>query len=282
MDTTQGEGSVRPILQAAHQGEQVVFEIAREGSDALPVNSRSPAIPPDVAEGELHEGQGDPSRQRVVLDLGHVGPFPMEPHETETLEAFGRKARGGCFLANPAGFGRGPSGHRAVPWGLTVLMVLPACASANTEPPFTPGRGYSGDAAIPEAASRWGRRSHRRVPGPFRSAYGSGLPGLRRDGVGLSPVSVVSRCAQARPPVTLSVRSTDPSYRLRGEEGGPSSARLRQAWERGLPTRPKRDPSRVTLAWPLRHRPLPADAGCVVSRMGDSSKSFRTGTAPHG
>ena len=81
----------------------------------------------------------------------------MEPHETETLEAFGRKARGGCFLASPAGFGRGPSGHRAVPWGLTVLLVQVACSSANTEPPFTPlGGGYSGDAAIPEAASRWG------------------------------------------------------------------------------------------------------------------------------
>lgn len=147
---------------------------------------------------------------------------------------------------------------------------------------FHPGRGYSGDAAIPEAASLGERRSHRRVTGPFRSAYGSGLPGQGRDGVGLSPVSVVSRCAQARPPVTVSVRSAAPSEVLRGEEDGPSPARLRQAWERGLPTRPKRDPSRATLAWPLRHRPLPGAAGCLASRMGGSSKSFRTGTAPHG
>jgi hypothetical protein len=80
----------------------------------------------------------------------------MEPHETETPEAFGGKARGGCFLAYPAGFGRGPSGRNAVPWGLTVLMVLRACSSANTESPFTPRWGYCGDAAIPEAASRWG------------------------------------------------------------------------------------------------------------------------------
>ena len=161
-------------------------------------------------------------------------------------------------------------------------MVQPACSSANTESPFALGRATA--EMLPSLKRRLvgARRSHRRVPGPFRSAYGSGLPGQRRDGVGLSPVSVVSRCTQARPPVTLSVRSAEPSYVLRGEEGGPFSARLRQAWERGLPTRPKRDPSRVTLAWPLRHRPLPADAGCIASRMGGSSKRFRTGTAPHG
>lgn len=147
---------------------------------------------------------------------------------------------------------------------------------------FHPGRGYSGDAAIPEAASRRGRRSHRRVTEPFRHAYGLGLPGLRRDGVGLSPVSVVSHCVQATSPNTLSVRRTKPSAVRRGEEGKPSSARLRPASERGLPTRPECDTSRTTLAWPLRHRPLPADAGCVASRQGDSSKNFRTGTAPHG
>ncbi len=38
-------------------------------------------------------------------------------------------------------------------------MVLAACSSANTVPPFTPGRSYSGDAAIPEAASLWGETS---------------------------------------------------------------------------------------------------------------------------
>ena len=110
MDATQGEGFIRPILQAPHQGEQVVYEVSLEGLDALPVNPRGSAIPPDVAEGEQQERQGDPSRQRMVLDLGHVEPFPVEPHETETLEAFGGQARGGCFLASPAGFGRGPSG----------------------------------------------------------------------------------------------------------------------------------------------------------------------------
>ncbi len=103
----------------------------------------------------MQQGQGDPSRQRMVLDLGHARPFPMEPHETETLEAFGLQARGGCFLASPAGFGRGPSGHRAVPKGLTVLMVLRVCLREHGTS-FRPWAGYSGDAAIPEAASRWG------------------------------------------------------------------------------------------------------------------------------
>ena len=60
------------------------------------------------------------------------------------------------FLSEPLGFRKRAERPDAVPWGLTVLMVLAACSSANTEPPFTPGRGYSGDAAIPEAASRWG------------------------------------------------------------------------------------------------------------------------------
>ena len=101
-----------------------------------------------------------------------------------------------------------------------------------------------------------GRRSHRRVTEPFRNAYGSGLPGVSQDGVGLSPVSVVSRCVQATSPVTVSVCGTEPSWVPRGAEGLPCAARLRQVRERGLPTRPKRDPSRTTLAWPLRQRPV--------------------------
>jgi hypothetical protein len=280
-DTPQGERFVRPVLQAAHQSEQVVFEVYFEGLDALSVDSRSPAVPPDVSEGEVHEVRGDPSRQRVVLDLGHIGSFPMEPRETETLKVFDAQARGGCFLASPW-FRKRAERRSAEPRGLTVLMVLGMCTSANTESPFTPGRSYSGDAAIPEGASRRGRRSHRRLTEPFRNAYGPGLPGRCRDGVGLSPVSVVSRCVQAKPPITVSVRSAEPSFALREGDGEPSTARLQQAWGLGLPTRPKRDSSRTTLAWPLRHRPLPADAGCIASRQGDSSKSFRTGTAPHG
>jgi hypothetical protein len=143
----------------------------------------------------------------------------MEPHETETLEAFGGQARGGCFLASLAGFGRGPSGQRAVPWGLTVLMVLPACASAPTVPPFAPGGSYSGDAAIPEAASRWGEtlapprdrtvsqclwvRLTRRIPGrrgTFTGQCGQPLyPGeITSHLVGPQRGTVVPRCEGKR------------------------------------------------------------------------------------
>jgi len=185
------------------------------------------------------------------------------------------------FLSGPRSFGRGPSGQTPSP-------------GANC--PHGPGRVFLREHGIsfhlfgatpemlPSLKRRLfgGRRWHRRVTGPFRSAYGSGLPSRGWDGVGLSPVSVVSHCVQARPPVTVSVRSAAPSPVLRGEEARASSARLRQARGRGLPTRPKRDPSRTTLAWPLRQRPLPCAAGCVASLAGDWSKSFRTGTAPHG
>jgi hypothetical protein len=46
-------------------------------------------------------------------------------------------------------------------------------------------------------------------------------PGAGQDGVGLSPVSVVSHCVQATSPITVSVRSVEPSYTLRGEEACP-------------------------------------------------------------
>ena len=45
-------------------------------------------------------------------------------------------------------------------------------------------------------------------------------------------------------------------------------------------TLPKRAPSRSVLAWPLRHRVLPPDAGCVALREESSSKDFWTGTDP--
>ena len=193
------------------------------------------------------------------------------------------KARGGCFLASPAGFGRGPSGLGAVPWRANCPHgSAGVCPPPHTEPPFTPGRGYSGAAAIPEAASRWGETF-----APPRDRTVSQCLWVRRT----RPVpgrrgTFTGQCGQPLCPGETTSHLVGSQHRtvvgLRGEEDDPSSARLRQAWERGLPTRPKRDPSRTILAWPLRHRPLPDDAGCVASRRGGSSKDFRTGTAPHG
>ena len=99
--------------------------------------------------------------------------------------------------------------------GLTVLMVLAACSSANTEPPFT--LGGATPEMLPSLKRRLAgeRRPHRRVTGPFRSAYGSGLPGRCRDGVGLSPVNAVGHYEQATSPVTPSVRRGYPHGPLR-------------------------------------------------------------------
>ena len=41
--------------------------------------------------------------------------------------------------------------------------------------------------------------------------------------------------------------------------------RLQPAWERGLPSEPKHDTPRTIFTWPLRHRSLPSDAGCIPS-----------------
>ena len=101
-------------------------------------------------------------------------------------------------------------------------------------------------------------------PDPFALLIGLGCPGGTRDGVGFSPVSVDSHCVQASPPITPTARSDQPYRVLRRNPPGPLV--LPQAWELGTPSRPKRDPSRTILAWPLRRRPLRDDAGCIPLR----------------
>jgi hypothetical protein len=78
--------------------------------------------------------------------------------------------------------------------------------------------------------------------------------------VGLSPVSVVSRCIRARSRTTLSVVRAnrimlDPDQ----AELGQCFSRLRSLAHRPGPS----DPSKIDLAWPLRRRGLLPDAGCV-------------------
>ena len=80
--------------------------------------------------------------------------------------------------------------------------------------------------------------------------------------MGLSPVSVVSRCIQARPRATPSVvratrdmLGTDPA-RLRWANASAGSGAWHPDWAES-------GPSRIGLAWPLRQRPLLAEAGCV-------------------
>jgi hypothetical protein len=186
------------------------------------------------------------------------------------------------FLSRPAGSGRGPDEPSAVlrgsncPHGSVNVLLRKHGTS------FHPWRGYSGDAAIPEAASLRGETTApprgRTVSPCLWVRVARRRPGRRGTFTG--------QCGQPLCSGDATSHRVGPQQRTavcaaRGD-GGPSSPRLRQARERGLPTRPKRDTSRATLAWPLRRRPLPDDAGCVPSRRGGSSKSFRTGAAPPG
>src|SRR6202022_2687824 len=83
MNAPQRQGLKCPRLEVAHQGEQVLFEVGLEHSNADLVNPRRTPVTFDVPESTAHKDTGDPSRQRVSLDLGHLGSFPAEPLETE-------------------------------------------------------------------------------------------------------------------------------------------------------------------------------------------------------
>ena len=89
---------------------------------------------------------------------------------------------------------------------------------------------------------------------------GRSFPELAWNSVGLSPVSVVSRCIRARSRNTLSVVRAnrivlDPDQ----AELGQCFSRLRSMAHRPGPS----DPSWIDLAWPLRRQALLPDAGCV-------------------
>ena len=51
-------------------------------------------------------------------------------------------------------------------------------------------------------------------------------------------------------------------------------------WSLARRTRPNCDPSRSVLAWPLRHRPLPDDAGCIPLLRGEFEQGFPDGHGP--
>ena len=79
------------------------------------------------------------------------------------------------------------------------------------------------------------------------------------DEVGLSPVNVVSHFCSGDttnhsdgPRVVTKYRHAKERIRL---------PRLQPARELGLPSEPKRDPSRTIFPWPLRHRSSPPDPG---------------------
>ena len=148
------------------------------------------------------------------FDLGHRGSFRVEPLETVRPGSTSPSRRGECFLAHVALSGRGPDDPvRVRRHELTALMERRSGLPSTTDAPFT--RRLLRSSCHPQNGRRWGRPPHRRLAGPFRSAYRSGLP--RRDDVGLSPVSVVHHFAQAKPPLTSADRCDQPC-RVAAEE----------------------------------------------------------------
>ena len=158
---------------------------------------------------------------------------------------------------------------------------LLATDSPLTAPWPMPRCSYSGEAAIPKRPHQEGTVAPPRSQSRFVVdlwAWCSLGPRGPRNGVGLSPVSVVRHCEQARPPYTPRAGGKNRDVLLRD---GCSAA----AWcfsttgSLARRTRPDCDPSRSVLAWPLRHRPLLADAGCVPLRR-EFEQGFLDGHGP--
>jgi hypothetical protein len=155
---------------------------------------------------------------------------------------------------------------------ISLHTVLPLTAAGPT------GGGYSGRAVVLKTGAAGVPSPSRRVVWPLRQRligqHYPGAGGLSGDDVGLSPVSVISHCVPAAAPNTpmvcclcfppASCARTAPCGQQQDEPAG--SPKLRRVGERSSPSRPKRATSRTGVAWPLRRRPLPCDAGCVPLR----------------
>jgi len=93
----------------------------------------------------------------------------------------------------------------------------------TTDPPLTPGRRwddagrrYSGEAAIPERPHQEGTIAPPRSQSRFAvDLWAWSIRSELRNGVGLSPVNVISRCEQVTPPDTLRARKEQPQRFLR-------------------------------------------------------------------
>jgi len=72
MDTTQGLGPKAPVLETPHQGQQVLREITLKQPNADLVDPGRAPVTSDVPKRGLEQGQGDPSGQRMSLDLDQL------------------------------------------------------------------------------------------------------------------------------------------------------------------------------------------------------------------
>lgn len=147
-------------------------------------------------------------------------------------------------------------------------MDFDAAARIATDSPLTSvARGYSGEAAIPESSHLESTSSPPRRQGRFvvdlwawvvRGELGTAWDFHR------SVLSAIVNRRRRQPlcgpkgiAVTLPSKAPSPDAKVVRCFGRLGSL--------APPLEPKRDTSRSVLAWPLRHRPLPNDAGCVVS-----------------
>ena len=226
--------------------------------------------------------------RECALILVKAGPFQQSPRNEGSGESL-REASWRMFLSNPLESGEaGRSRRGTVLGGANCSREVSGNESPHYGVPFRAG------------ALLWGRCHPRandegpsfvplRDPSRFvMDLWARSFPGVWNS-VGLSPVSVVNRCIWVRPRATLSdVRANRVMLGTDQAELGQCFSRLRSLARR----QGRSGPSWIDLAWPLRRRPLLADAGCVGpgglrarfsgrarTRPGRIKSSFR-GTAP--
>src|ERR1700693_57783 len=98
------------------------------------------------------------------------------------------------------------------------------------------------------------------------------------NGVGLSPVSVIGHCEQARPPNTPRAGGQNRDVLLQDSCSAAAQC-FSTTGSLARRTRPDCGPSRSVLAWPLRHRPLLNGAGCIPL-SGEFEQGFLDGHGP--
>jgi hypothetical protein len=69
VDSPKGLGLVCPILQATHEGQQVLIELMLEHSDADLINAGGSPVPANVSESDPHQLRRDPTCQRMSFDF---------------------------------------------------------------------------------------------------------------------------------------------------------------------------------------------------------------------
>ena len=181
------------------------------------------------------------------------------------------------FLSRRSIAVRGTAGPRGGPSSVLTALMVHERAISSQRSPLSP-HGYSGRAAIPRAEASGGTSPLRRITAAFRrrlmaladppAAGGTAWDFTGQCGRPLCPGDPTKHLA-----CSAAVTECPPRRDRLG-----SIPMLPQVTEFGTHARPNRDTSRTDAAWPLRHRELLRDAGCVPPLTGSSSddSSVRT------